>query len=417
RSAGHAPAATGVHVSQPSWGRAPVRGGLSASLRAAAPALALFALIRLLGVAVLVVWSGFTGKNPWVLLSERWDSLWYARIAEHGYAFSVQAPDGRHLSSMAFFPLFPWLEQGVSAVTRLSLPHAGLLISLLASLAAAWGVFALAEHVHGRRAATVVVVLWAAVPVGIVQSMAYSESLFVALAAWSLYAAVTRRWITAGVLASLAGLTRPVGLAVTAALVVAVLCAWRSARSAGSTAPAASAALAAPAGWLAPGHRFRAVLGCLIAPLGAASYILWVGSERGALFGYLDVQGEWGNGFDAGLGFARFTAGALGGGTWAAVLVLVAVVLLSVWPHWVGLRQRQPVPVVVYSAVVTLLAVGASGYFGSKPRLLIPAFPVLFPLALAMARARPARTCAFLSVLVALSAAYGAFWLNGSGPP
>ncbi|MDK1472477.1 glycosyltransferase family 39 protein [Streptomyces sp. 549] len=382
--------------------RTPAASALSAAVRRAAPALALYTAIRALGVAVLFVWSGFTGRNPWVLLSERWDSLWYTRIAEHGYAFAVQAPDGRHLSSMAFFPLFPWLEQTVSAVTRLSAPHAGLLVSLLASVAAAWGIFALADRTYGRRAATVLVVLWAALPVGIVQSMAYSESLFVALAAWSLYAAVTHRWITAGLLASLAGLTRPVGLAVAAALLVAAFCAWRTAR---------------PAVPPAPGRRARAVLGCLIAPLGAASYILWVGWERGALFGYLDVQGEWGNGFDAGIAFARFVAASMGAGAWAGVLVLLAVVLLSVWPHWLGLRQRVPVPLVVYSAVVTLLAVGASGYFGSKPRLLLPAFPILFPLALALARARPARAATLLTVLVALSAAYGAFWLNGSGPP
>lgn len=91
-------------------------------------------------------------------------------------------------------------------------------MSWVASLAAAWGIFAVADHVYGRRAGVCAVLVWAVLPVGIVQSMAYSESLFTALAAWSLYAVLTGHWLTAGLLASLAGLTRPVGAAVVAAV-------------------------------------------------------------------------------------------------------------------------------------------------------------------------------------------------------
>ncbi|MFD6528506.1 glycosyltransferase family 39 protein [Streptomyces sp. NPDC060184] len=358
-------------------------------------AVSLFLCVRALGLAALAARAASTGKSPRVLLSERWDSLWYARVAEHGYAFTLNAPDGRSLSSTAFFPLLPWLERSTRATTGLSLPAAGLLVATLASALAAWGIFLVVRHSYGDRAGVVCVVLWAAVPVGIVQSMAYSEALFTALAAWGLLCVLRERWVGAGVLAGLAGLTRPVGLAVTAALFLAV---WLHHRSTTGTART----------------RLRAVLGCLIAPAGAAAYILWVGARRGHLLGYLDVQDEWGNGFDGGWAFARFLTG---GSAALAVLALAALLLLAYWPHHIGARQLQPPPLIAYSALVTLLAVGASGYFGSKPRLLLPAFPLLIPLAVVLTRRRPALTWTVLTALTTGSAVYGAYWLTGSGPP
>ncbi|MYW42041.1 hypothetical protein GT346_01470, partial [Streptomyces sp. SID161] len=80
-------------------------------------------------------------------------------------------------------------------------------------------------------------------------------------------------------------------------------------------------------------------------------------------------------------------------------------------------RDRQPVELLVYTGVVLALALCASSYFGSKPRLLMPAFPVLLPLARALARPRTLRSALVTAALAVAAAAYGAFWLNGSGPP
>lgn len=71
----------------------------------------------------------------------------------------------------------------------------------------------------------------------------------------------------------------------------------------------------------------------------------------------------------------------------------------------------------MYAGVVTVLALCASSYFGSKPRLLLPAFPLLLPPALALARLRTSRSAWVLGGVAVVSAVYGAFWLNGSGPP
>ncbi|MFJ7333700.1 hypothetical protein ACIQUU_10695 [Streptomyces sp. NPDC101116] len=413
---------------------APSRAG---ALRRAAPALAGYAAVRALGLLALFLWSAARDKSAYTLLTARWDALWYARVAELGYGYEVRLPNGDVHSNLAFFPLLPWLERLVAAVSPLSHADGGFLVGLVASLAAAWGIFAVADHVYGSRAGVCAVLLWAVLPVGIVQSMAYSESLFTALAAWSLYAVLTGRWVTAGALALLAGLTRPVGLAVVAAVWTAAVVSFvREGRAAGPDSPGApvdrttgpeapGAPVDRPAGPEATGTaadrttRARRVLGMALAPLGAAGYVLWVGHRTGkGPLGYLEVQAGWRNGFDGGYAFGRFVAEKLMSFPAAlAGLGLILGVASVVWLYVTGVRRRQPLPLLVYTGIVTALALGASSYFGSKPRLLLPAFPLLLPLAVALAEARPRRSAAVLGSVAVASAVYGAFWLNGSGPP
>ncbi|WP_432153260.1 glycosyltransferase family 39 protein [Streptomyces tricolor] len=392
-------------------------------LRRAAPALLGYAAVRALGLVVLAVWSAARDKSAYTLLTARWDSLWYTRVAELGYGYEVRLPNGDVHSNLAFFPLLPWLERLLHAVTPLSYADAGFLVSLLASLAAAAGIFAVADRVYGPRAGVCAVLLWAVLPVGIVQSMAYSESLFTALAAWSLYAVLTGRWVSAGALAALAGLTRPVGMAVVAAVWTAGVISFgrergtQRALGAHPDEDAPAPALGAPAAPYAPA--WRRALGMLLAPLGTAGYVLWVGHRTGGgPLGYLDVQAGWRNGFDGGYAFARFVADKFTSFPSAlAGLGLILGVALLIWLYVTGVRGRQPVALLVYTGVVLALALCASSYFGSKPRLLMPAFPVLLPLAGALARARTTRSALVVAGLAVAAAVYGAFWLNGSGPP
>ncbi|MEV6385013.1 glycosyltransferase family 39 protein [Streptomyces sp. NPDC051773] len=393
-------------------------------LRRAAPALLGYAAVRALGLVVLAGWSAARDKSALTLLSARWDSLWYTRVAELGYGYEVRLPNGDIHSNLAFFPLLPWLERAVSAVTPLSYAHAGLVVGTVASLAAAWGIFAVADRLYGRRAGVCAVLLWAVLPVGVVQSMAYTESLFTALAAWSLYAVLTGRWVTAGALAALAGLTRPVGLAVVAAVWAAAIVSYPRERRgtlprAGDPAPAPPFVRNRGTDIWGGARWWPRALGMLLAPLGAAGYVLWVGRRTGkGPLGYLDVQAGWRNGFDGGYAFARFVADKFTSfpSALAGVGLIIGVALI-IWLYAVCVRQGQPLPLLVYAGVVTALALCASSYFGSKPRLLMPAFPLLLPLARTLAGARTARSAAILGGVAAVSALYGAFWLNGSGPP
>ncbi len=362
----------------------------------AGPALLAYAAVRVIGLVVLAAWAGESGRDAHRLLIS-WDAQWYQGIARNGYGFVRVHEDGRSLSDFAFFPLYPWLERMVAAVTGLRVLDSGLLVSGVASLVAAWGIFAVGERLYGRRAGIVLVVLWAALPVGIVQSMAYSESLFTALAAWSLYAVITGRWVWAGLAAGLAGLTRPVGVAVIAAVMVSAAVSLLRDRS--------------------QRGRLRVLAGAALAPLGWLGYVGWVGIETGRPLGYFEVAGRWGNDYDGGVAFAGWIWGFVSSPQLPVGLLLCAALVVLGWLFVLCVRQRQPLPLLVFTGVLLFVALTTSGYFGSKPRYLLPAFPLLLPIAVAVSRLRPRVAVAVLALLTAASAVYGAIWLHGPGPP
>ncbi|MGW3623856.1 hypothetical protein [Streptomyces sp. NPDC000880] len=65
-----------------------------------------------------------------------------------------------------------------------------------------------------------------------------------------------------------------------------------------------------------------------------------------------------------------------------AMLIVVAAVLLFA----LLALDRPPTGLLVYTAVLVLITVGGSGFFESKPRFLLPAFPLLLPLACALTK-------------------------------
>ncbi|MEE1753509.1 hypothetical protein [Streptomyces sp. SP18CS02] len=369
-----------------------------AALHRAAPALGLFAAARLTGMAVMALWAWHIGRSPRALLAMSWDSDWYLRIAAHGYGKVLHWPGGVVQSDLAFFPLYPGLVRGVSTVLPVAGGTAGLLVSWTAAGAAAWGIHLIGERLHGRAVATALVLLWGLLPHSIVLSMAYTEPLLTAFAAWSLYAVLTRRWLSAGVLAALAGASRPNGIAVAAAVVAAAayegyLLLRRRREPLRSDRRIWAAAALAPAGWL--------------------GYVLWVGTREGdPLGGYFAVQKGWTSRFDFGAGTLRFVRTIVTrpmdlGFTMALLLTGAGVLLFALF-----LLDRPPLPLLVYTAVLVLIAVGGSGFFESKPRFLLPAFPLLLPLACALRKARPRAAVMVIAALAGLSFAYGTYVLT-----
>lgn len=363
-------------------------------------AVAAFVAVRLLVLLTLFVAADREGQSAYRLLT-KWDAQWYAAIADDGYGFVRVHEDGRLLSDYVFFPLFPVTERIVAGATGLSAASAGLLISAVASVVAAVGVFAVAERVLDARTGVIAVVLWAVVPVGIVESMAYSEAVFTALAAWALYAVLTQRWLLAALLACAAGLTRPTGVAVVAAVVVAAAVGWARSRREEQRSRLLDSRLAAVA----------------IAPLGLIGYLAWVGLERGTPAGYFRAAAGWENGFDGGVNFVRWVGRLVGGPQpWAGVLVVVGVLLL-VGLLVLSVRQGQPLPLLVFTTTLVVLTLTTSGYFGSKPRYLLPAFPLLFPVAQWLAGRSTVLRAGALTAAALAAAGYGAVWLLGPGPP
>ncbi|WP_406349196.1 hypothetical protein OHA44_36555 [Streptomyces sp. NBC_00144] len=365
------------------------------ALRRAAPALVLYAVARLAGLAVAATVALTTHRPVWAALGDTWDSRWYAHIARHGYGTVVPGRlPGTTRSDLAFFPLFPSLERAVAGLFPISLTIAGLIVAWLSAGAAAWGIYAVGEHLHSRRTGTFLVLLWGLLPHAVVETMAYSEPLMTALAAWSLYALLTRRWLWAGTLSLLAGLTRPNAIAVA----VAVLC-------------AAGLALRRDKG---ARRDWRIWAGAALAPCGWLGYAAWVGSRSGSPLGYFRIQREWGSRFDFGVSefyFVRRIFTDRGAAPHLAYDMAVAVLLAAVVAFVLLVMDRPPLPLAVYSFVLLVIALGGTGYYASRARFVLPAFPLLLPPALALTKARPRTAVVLIAAVASISLTYGAYTL------
>lgn len=358
-------------------------------VRAAWPAVALYAGLRLVCLAVAWAYAASSGKDLWALLG-KYDAIWYAGIVERGYdaAIPLRPDGGLATTNLAFFPLFPGLTAALDPIVPGGAGSAGIVASWLAGLAAAWGLFAVGAHVRDRRTGILLAGVWAVLPHAFVESMGYTETLFTALAAWSLFALLRRRWLTAGLLCLLAGLTRPTGAAIIAVVGLAALIAVIRRRD----------------GW-------RPWLAAFLAPLGFLGYVAWVGDRLGRADGYFHVQNDaWRMGYDLGGYTVSTTSGLLTKSSPLALYMVVLVLLIAVTLLVaVATDRRVPWELTVYALLIVGLAFFGDSYFNSKARLLIPAFPLLLPVAAALASARRTVMVAVLTLLTLISASYGVY--------
>jgi hypothetical protein len=189
----------------------------------------------------------------------RWDSVWFLRIAEHGY---------EHLSNSAtaFFPLYP---AAVGLLGRVLLGHyvlAGIVVSLTTGLATFVLLYRLAEDKIGADGARRAVLYLALFPMALFLQAVYSESLYLMLTVVAFLAAERRRFLGAGLACGLALLTRPVAVALLPALAIFAL---RSAQPRRNLAQLA------------------------VAPLVFATYPLLLWAQRGDPWTFLHAEGYW----------------------------------------------------------------------------------------------------------------------------
>ena len=145
----------------------------------------------------------------------RWDSVFFVRIAAHGY----------DAGSAAFFPLYP---AALAALGRVFGGHyvlAGTVLSLACCLGSFLLLHRLAEERLGIDGARRAVLYLAVFPMALFLQAVYSESLFLLCCLGAFTLAERGRFAGAGAVAGLALLTRPNGLALVPPL---ALLAWRS---------------------------------------------------------------------------------------------------------------------------------------------------------------------------------------------
>ncbi len=189
----------------------------------------------------------------------RWDSVFFLRIAEHGYETLTR-------SATAFFPLYP---AAVGVLGRVLFGHyvlAGIAVSLAAGLAAFVLLYRLAEPRLGAEGARRTVLYLAVFPMALFLQAVYSESLYLCLCLGAFLLAERGRFLPAGVAAGLALLTRPSGIALLPALAI---LAWRSRDARGALARLA------------------------VAPALFAAYPLLLWRERGDPWEFVHAQGIW----------------------------------------------------------------------------------------------------------------------------
>jgi hypothetical protein len=189
----------------------------------------------------------------------RWDSVWFLRIAEHGY-------DAASGAASAFYPLYPGT---VAVLGRVLFGHyvlAGILVSLAAALGSFLLLHRLAEERLGADGARRTVLYLAVFPFALFLQAVYSESLYLLLTLAAFALAERRRFLAAGAVTGLALLTRPTGAALLPAL---GLLAWRER------------------------DRLRALGSLAVAPLLFAAYPLYLWRAEGDPWAFLHAQRIW----------------------------------------------------------------------------------------------------------------------------
>jgi hypothetical protein len=141
---------------------------------------------------------------------QRFDALWYIRIATQGYA----AHDG----STVYFPLYPALIRLLGKVLMDNYLIAALIISNLAYIGALYCLHRLTEAQFGRASARRSAVYLAIFPTAFFFLAPYTESLFLLLTLAAFLCAYRQRWWLAGALGFLSSLTRLQGVVLIAPL-------------------------------------------------------------------------------------------------------------------------------------------------------------------------------------------------------
>src|SRR5919201_3924470 len=194
--------------------------------------------------------------GPFFDVWARWDSVFFVRIAEHGY----------DQTSAAFYPLYPGL---VALLGRVFFGHyvvAGIVVSLAAALGAFVLLNRIAEERLGADGAQRAVLYLALFPMALFLQAVYSESLYLLLVLAAFVLAERGRFAAAGVVSGLAILTRVTGLALLPALAV---LAWRAR------------------------DRRRAFAGLALAVPVAAAYPLLLWQQVGDPWAFWNAQDKW----------------------------------------------------------------------------------------------------------------------------
>ena len=365
-----------------------VRQADAVSLRRVAAAFVAMALVALVLVNVGASF-GMPSQVPdlagWLQPWVRWDSGWYYHIAMMGYSYQEGVQ-----SSVAFFPTYPLMMQGMGTVLGVHL--AGIVLTVVSGLSA---VLLFARWCVGRlsRRATVSAVgLLLLYPYSLyLYGSVYADALFLACALGAFVLLERGHPWLAGLVGALAGAGRPVGVAVVLGLAVrAVELAWQRseahhrAQAEGGEGPPDRV------------HRLRRRLATILLALQQVRWadagVLLAGTGLGAYMAYqwwafgnplAFVATESSPGWDQGSGYRVWLKfaflGTLRDGSLPEIarLLLPALLLLGTVFLLPRIRRHFGWGYAVYTAVVIAIPIVGTKDFMGCGRYLLVAFPAI----------------------------------------
>lgn len=306
------------------------------------------------------------GWHNLVTAWERFDALWYLRIASDGY----ENGDG----SAAFFPLYPLVVRAVSFVLGGHPLAASLLVSNLAFLAALVVLYELTRREMSEDAARRATVYAAIFPTAFFFLAPYGESLFLLLVVTTFWAARSGRFALAAVLAALAALTRSIGLLLVLPIAVEAVRQARAERR--SALPALAWAAAPAAGTLLYMGFWYLFAGDWLAPLNQQAN--WLRQAANPLLTLVNGTVE-----------AFRWIGVYPGGYHLLDWLITVPVLAA--GGYLLFRARASYSVYVWGSLIVPLSFVFTGRpLMSLPRFALPIFPLYWALA-AWTAGRPAR--------------------------
>jgi len=134
----------------------------------------------------------------------RFDAWYYNDIARHLYQNKAD--------TFAFFPLYPLITRGLSALTDWPVYVSGIVLANLAVMAALVLIYKTYFQKLGRPALSIAVIMLSIWPSSIFFSSFYSESLYLLLVVWSFYFYRRDNLPLSGLMGAMVTATRPTGL-------------------------------------------------------------------------------------------------------------------------------------------------------------------------------------------------------------
>lgn len=291
---------------------------------------------------------------------DMWDGKWYLEVVRSGYPrfipdhVTYYIPEAR----AAFFPLYPRIVHYLDLLVPGGPVTTALLFNFILGAVFIYLSGRIALELYDSKVAEKVMVILCLFPGSFVLSFAYSEATLMVIACLCILALRRNAWIWAGVLAALGTLSRPNGIALVAACVVAAFFAIRDRRD------------------------YASLTAVVLSPLGFVGFMVFLRHQTGEKWAWFRVQRQaWDEGASfGGTAVARtfdFLTRPLSSPTsMVTAACVIALVILGVLCY----RHRLPLEMTVYSLVIIFLML-LPATVTARPRFLYTAFPLFFPLA------------------------------------